>query len=54
MDFNVNEEARKVAELLEKSKALRGLAWGVVMLTPATALIWKLADILAAVAQMLK
>lgn len=54
MDFNVNEEARKVAELLEKSKSLRRLAWGVVVLTPVTALIWKLADILAAISQMLK
>ena len=48
MDFNVNAEARKVAELLEKSKVMRRLAWGLMLMTPATALIWKLADILTA------
>ena len=42
------EEARKVAELLEKSKTLRRLAWGLVLMIPTTALIWKLADILTA------
>ena len=35
-----------MAELLEKSKTLRRLAWGLILMTPTTALIWKLADIL--------
>ncbi|HHK5576996.1 TPA: hypothetical protein ACQUH6_001805 [Neisseria polysaccharea] len=48
MDFNVNTEARKVAELLEKSKVMRRLAWGLILMIPTTALIWKLADILTA------
>mgnify|MGYP007102180998 CR=1 FL=1 len=51
MDFNVNTGARKVAELLEKSKTLRRLAWGLILMTPTTALIWKLADILTALKQ---
>ena len=38
----------KVAELLEKSKTLRRLAWGLILMAPTTALIWKLADILTA------
>lgn len=40
------KEGMKVAELLEKSKTLRRLAWGLILMTPTTALIWKLADIL--------
>jgi hypothetical protein len=54
MDFKLNVEAGKVAELLERSRALRLLAWGLVLSTPATALIWKVADIVRALAEVLK
>jgi len=53
MNFNVNKEARKVAELLEKSPALRRLAWGAVLSVPATAVVWKLADIITALAGLM-
>ncbi|MDN7790442.1 hypothetical protein QZM66_23030 [Burkholderia contaminans] len=50
MNFNLNVEARKVAELLDRSRALRRLAWGVVVVLPVTAVVWKAAEIVRALA----
>jgi len=50
MNFNLNVEARKVAELLDRSRALRRLAWGVVVVLPVTAVAWKAAEIVRALA----
>ena len=52
MNFNVNKEARKVAELLKSSKEMRRLLWGVVLAIPGTALIWKAADFIGAIAAL--
>jgi hypothetical protein len=52
VNLNLNAEARKVAELLERSRALRRLAWGVVLVTPVTALFWQAPELVRALAPL--
>ena len=54
MNFNVNIEGKKVAKILDRSPNLRRLLWGAMLSVPLTALVWKAADILNAVAGLLK
>ena len=48
MKFSIGAEVLKMAELLDKSPALRHIVWGMIVVVPITAAIWKLADILYA------
>lgn len=48
MNFKLNTEARKVVELLEKSRALRHLAWGLLIAICLAPVAWRLPEIIAA------
>ncbi|MEX3556627.1 MAG: hypothetical protein VB131_08950 [Burkholderia gladioli] len=48
--FSASKEVVKMIEALQRSPAVRPIAWGLVVVIPLTAAVWKAADIVRAIA----